>query len=185
MSEKVKKQVADSITEEPTHIEISRDPRNAFERVVYGQWLPKIGFEPLKKTIRLTQLSFGTLHRISSKIMDLDIQPLKDSKYNDWTFQTINANARTIASILAAAIHNKKSRVPESLIDFVLDSLTMKEVENLMEKLIGGLDLTAFINTITSTRSLDLLSLNEVSPADTRETIALGESLAEQSNTST
>ena len=142
----------------------------------------KWGFEDVEETVPLLSVfhirpaTLRTMSRISKELVGDDLPPMpEDNTYLQWVFNAINDNVEKQARILAIAIHNQKSEVPTELVDFILDSFTATDLFKVIQAVIDKLNIIPFMNTITSTKSIQVLKTEQVSPIENEEIIASGE----------
>lgn len=175
------KKVAHAVTEEPIEIIITREPKDWFDSL-----LVRLKIRSLKKSFFVKPPSLRMVYKITALFMDIQIHKRETVDFNDWTNEMINSNTRKMAEIVATYFHGCKSPVPDSLIDYVMDNMTMDELDYVTSLMKSQIDVVPFINSISSIRSLDLISpsLTEESLANTGEIIALGDLSEAQPNTS-
>lgn len=175
MKEKeILKKVSDAVTEEPITIKLkSNRPIWINKMPVLARFFRFIGIYP-EKTIIVNALTLGTVYRISALINEMMITKADPKYLKDWIYALIEDNSVLVAEVIATAIWNKKGQVPESLKEWVLYTFTLKEIAGVTVALVDNIDISSFTNTIVSVRSVNILSPEEASQADTRGTIALG-----------
>lgn len=185
MSKNILKEISEKLTEKPVIIRFSKKPQSWFERILSkSPFLTRIflffGVSPLEKKIEVSALTLGTLYRVSGLINEISITKPGLNAGLDWIFLLIESNAPKVAEIIAAAIHNKKTEPPASLVSQILEGFTPAEIARIMQALKDSIDIESFINTIVSVRSLNILSPEETSQQITGEKIALGQELGQQ-----
>lgn len=175
MTEKeILKKVSDAVTEEPIIIKLKSNRPNWINKTpVLARFFRFIGLLTERK-ITVNALTLGTVYRISALINEMLIAKADPKYLKDWIYALVEDNSVLISEVLATAIWNKKGQVPESLKEWVLYNFTLKEIEQAVRMLVDNIDIGAFTNTIVSVRSVNILSPEGASQADTRETIALG-----------
>lgn len=176
------KKVAQAITEEPTEIIITREPDGWLDKL-----LIKYGYRSLKRSFFIKPQSLRMNYKITSLLMDISIEKMKEGDVNDWSNRMRINNTFILAEIIATYFHGKpKEQTPLHLIDYFMDNMTDEELLDVTNIIKGYMDIIPFMNSISSIRSLDVISpgLSEESPADTGEIIAHGESLEAQQSTS-
>lgn len=155
-------------------------PKNPILRFIYLKVFPIFKFYPLQKTIKARGLKMGTIYLVSSILQKIKIQKLGKNNELDWMWELIYNNSLYCAEIVATFIRNDGKKPKQKEIDLVLNSIQYAKLEEITRLYTDSIDVSSFINSITSMKSLDLMSQNEVSPADTQETIARGGSLEAQ-----
>lgn len=175
------KKVAHAVTEEPIEIIITREPKDWFDSL-----LVRLKIRSLKRSFFVKPPSLRMVYKITALFMDIEIHKRDKEDFNDWTNEMINSNTRKMAEIVATYFHGSKSPVPDSLIDYVMDNMTMDELDYVTSLIKSKIDVVPFINSISSIRSLDLISpsLTEESLQNTGEIIALGDLSEAQQSTS-
>lgn len=170
--------MADSVLEKPLEFTITRDKKpGLIDRIMI-----KLGFRPEKIVFEIKRPTLRMNYHLTELFISL--QSVKTGTVDvldaDWKNEMRIKNIPIMAKIVATYIHgNPKSKTPESLIDFVLDNVNEDDLLSITKLINGEMDIIPFTVSIALMKNLDVLSqgLKEASPADTRETIALGDSL--------
>lgn len=175
------KKVADTITEKPIEITVTREPDGWIDRL-----LIRMGWRSLTQTFFIKPPSLRLAYTITSLFTELETSKPLAGEYNDWGNNIRSKNTKIMALIIATYVHGRpKEKTPQHLVDFFLDNITDSELEAITTIIKDQLDIVPFLNSIALIRSLDLISpALKASPADTGEIIAPGESSVPQQNTS-
>lgn len=175
---------ASAVLEEPVYLDVDITPKNRIHA-----WAQKNGWLPAKKEFKLRPLNLGTMVRISQLLMSIDISDFqkKESEkggsvfedagsFLEANFKTLAASGETMARMIAAALHNNQSEVPEKLVKMVLQEFNSKELLSTVSIIVERMDVANFMSSIISIRRLNTL---EVSPSDQGRSIASGDLSAE------
>lgn len=174
---KVLSKAADTLLDEPKDLSYDIKPKSRIHAILQ-QW----GWMPKKRTVQITGSTLGTMIRLSKLLLSIDITPMPQDRLLDWSYEQIESGAPVLARVIAAAIHNKKSQVPESLVNEIMDNFTAQELLATSQIIIGQIDIMAFLTTIRSVRSASLLQQPELSLEKPEEIIASGEQSIQASN---
>lgn len=158
------------------------------ERVVVRHRYSLFGFKfgkkaetqiiPVKRAYCITGATLRTMLRVTKLILQMDgvVQPKNIT--SDWILSLVANNVELTAQAIAAAIHNRKSEVPAKLVDEILDNIDSDDLQKVMAAVIDKLNLTSFISTIGSVRSMQMMQTEtQPSPQEQVETIAPGQQL--------
>ncbi len=158
------------------------------ERVVVRHRYSLFGFKfgkktetqiiPVRRTYYITGATLRTMLRVTKLILQMDgvVQPKNIT--SDWILSLVTKNVELTAQAIAAAMHNRKSEVPARLVDEILDNIDSDDLQKVMAAVIDKLNLTSFINTIGSVRSMQMIQTEtQPSPQEQVETIAPGQQL--------
>ncbi|GAB1464041.1 hypothetical protein [Pedobacter sp.] len=174
---------ADTLDESITTLKISttetiikRVPKHSF-------WGFEWGIEEIEEILPKTEIlkirpaTLRTMVRISKLLVGMEVgtTPESSADYIGWALGTVCDNGEVQAKIIATAIHNQKSEVPDTLIELILDNFTAEDLWNVMQIVLDKLNIIPFMNTITSVKSVQVLKTEKVSPTETEEIIASGE----------
>lgn len=174
---KILSDVADTLLEEPKELSYDIKPKSWIHKTLQKwKWMPK------KRTVQITGATLGTMIRISKLLLSIDVTPMPQDRLLDWSYEQIESGAPILARVVAAAIHNQKSQVPEKLVDEITDNFTAQELLTTSQIIIGQIDIMAFLTTIRSVRSASLLKETELSLEKPEEIIASGEQSIQASN---
>ncbi len=174
---KVLSDAADTLLDEPKELSYDIRPKNRIHGLLQS-W----GWMPVKRTVTITGATLGTMIRVSKLLLSLQVTEMTKERFLDWSYEQIESGAPVMARVIAAAIHNRKSAVPESLVNEILDNFTAQELLITAQVVIGRIDIMAFLTTIKSVRSASLLKQPEVSLEKPEEIIASGEQSIQASN---
>lgn len=164
-----RKKASRTVTAEPVKLNVDIKPVNRWHSL-----LQKAGIKPKKKGLLIHPLCLGTCIRISRGMVGMDIESCEASKVLQMSFDIQKAHGRKVAWIIASAIHNKKSKTPKELVDFVAYNFSMGELMNVLTIVVGMMDVTSFMTTIFSIKGLNMM---EKSLESKGEIIAPGTSL--------
>ena len=175
------KKVASAVTEEPTELIITREPKDWIDKL-----LVHLKIRSLKKSFLIKPPSLGMAYKITGLFMDVSIPKREGDDINDWSNSLILSNSRVMAEIIATYVQGTKETAPDSLIDYFMDNMTFNEMDQITALIKSYIDIIPFINSISSIRSLDLISpgLMEESLQNTGEIIAPGALSEAQQSTS-
>lgn len=161
---KLKKKEASALLEEGIKLKIT-----GIQRCRWMFW----------KTVRVTRdfeirpLTLGSLIRISKIILDIDPDILKQDSVLQAVYKIADQHARQLARVVAIAFTNTKAEPPESLVDFIEDNISVKQLREVIQVIIIKMDVTSFISSIVSIRGINLLTM-KTNPADQGSQIASG-----------
>jgi hypothetical protein len=162
----VLKLVSDTVTQKPTKFKVHILKPTKRERVLF--------FFGLKKRYQLFEikpLCLGTTMRISKLLLSIDTKEVKKDELIDVALNLMS-KSKIQAKIIALAVTNSE-RLPDiKLVKFLLFNLNSKELNDLVNIVIGGMDITNFLKSIISVRGAHVLS--QMSPTDQVEKIAPG-----------
>jgi hypothetical protein len=185
MSKEVLQKVADAVTDRPTTIVVDVNYSNRWQKK-----LQKWNVLPKQRQFDIAPITLGSLIRISKLLLEINIsiEELK-VKWKDSSYQAMYLHSETMAKVIATAIQNTREEPPASLVAFILNHFSSKELLAVMNIITGKMDITSFISTIVSARGINVLesqtagattaSKSEASPLTRTETIAPGTSLEE------
>lgn len=163
--------VADMVTQQPVELEVDIAPRNRMHAVLQ-QW----GILPKKKVLVIRPIYYGTLIRISQLLLGIDMSKYDISHVHESNYTIIRDHGIAIATIIAEAIHNRRSAAPERLVSFIMDNFTNKELLSTLLIVLQQMNIKDFMTSIISVRGMNVLERktasakiaenNEVSPMD-------------------
>lgn len=144
--------VAKTVNQEPSIIDVDVKPSNSVHRLLQ-QW--KI--LPATKTYTIHPVTLGTLVRISEYLLSVDMTVADINNILNSTYEIIQKNGRIVARILALAIHNKKKKPSEKMVDFIYEHFTCRELVDVMQIVFKQMDVTSFTSTIVSMKGMSVL----------------------------
>lgn len=163
--------VTDTVLQQPVDITIKVNKQNL---------LHKLKILPKSKTFKVSPILMGTLLRISKIVDTIDsIDPNSQKQLFHLSLDLIATNTDKLIEVLALAITNTKAIPKSSLKDFLFWNLTADEMYNLLQIILGKMDVMPFTNSIILIRGV---SLTNPSPTEAQE--ARGELSEEQLSTS-
>lgn len=164
--------VVDAALQEPKVLKVDINPVNK----VHG-WLQKWNILPKKKTFVLHPIFLGSLTRISKLLLSIELKiPVNGQgdarELLQANYESIVQHTDKLATIVAIAIHNKKSSPPASLVRFITWNFTSQEMLAVVTLVLQQMDLVSFMKSIISIRGLNVLAIPEnanASPAKAEE----------------
>lgn len=151
---------AETMLDEPIVIEISVEPRNWLEKM-----LMRFKIKPRVLTYIVDGIKLGTLIRLSRYLLQMNYndRPADGDGVLPWAYKGIIDNTELAVKVIALAIHNKPTAVPDGLERLIIDNFTAKDLKKTAFNIITKMDVFVFMNTITSIRQIQILK-GEVSP---------------------
>ena len=166
------KRVANTVTEQPTEITITRKPKDLLDRILIF-----LKVRSLKGKILIEVPKLGLLYQLTALYTEIHI-PEKKDKLIDWGNDLLVSNIPKMAEIVATYINNKRNeKPPENLTNYILDNMDVEDLYLVTNIIKSYMDIAPFIHSISLIRSLDLISpsLMEESLPNTGEIIAPGD----------
>lgn len=167
----------DTLLDRAVTFTVSVEPKNKLHRLLQ-HWKIK----PKVRTFMIQPLNFGTMIKISRVLLDIDVSVFRQTNALDAVYKVLDTNGDKIASIVAMAFVNRKRDPDASLIEFIKDNFTSKELLQALMIVLNQMDVTSFMSSIVSMRGLNLLQ--ETSQKVPGEIIASGKPSEQQSNIS-
>lgn len=152
--------VAEATIDAPIELTVDIKPQNRFDA-----WLMRKKLLPTQKKIMLTGVTMGTLIRISRLLLDVDISFYLKENLTESNYLALSRYGETVARCVALCVHNKKSELPESLVVFITDNFTAKELLNVLTMVIKQMDVQSFMTSIVSLRGLNILENKKSEPS--------------------
>ena len=176
MKEKeVLKKVPDALLQKPVTIDIDIPPKNLIHK-----WLQAKGWAAKQRHFEIRPLTLGQLQRISGYLLEVGIDAALTP---DVLLNLMLQHSGTVAKIVAAAMTESRKEPTKELTDYLLHTLTPKEMEGIASIVLNQLNISGFLTCIISLRTLNVLenrnanamsvSESEVNPLQ-EETIAPG-----------
>lgn len=161
--------VSGAVTDEAVTLEIDVLPQNWIHRL-----LLKWGILPKQKVYQVRSITLGSLIRISEKLLAINLSEMSADSILEDNYKLMKEHGHGIAEIIAIAIVNRKAAPPKSLVSFLENNLTAKELLRVLQIVLRKMDVTNFMSSIISIRGLNALEKknasaqraerNEVSP---------------------
>lgn len=149
-------QVADTTLEKSVKIAVDVNAKNWIDR-----WMLRKGWKQSKRYFEISPLRLGSLIRVSKLFLSIDSHILDRTNLIESNYKLMAAHSTTVARIIAAAIHNKETKVPRSLAAFILWNFTTEEMMKVITIVIRQMEVQNFMSTIISVRGLSVLSDRE------------------------
>jgi hypothetical protein len=163
------KKVSNTITQEPFELTVDIDPVSWLHEK--GQkYLPK--YFPKQKVYLIYPAKPGTLLRISELVLSIDKDLFSSGKVGiAENMEAMHKYTKTLCQIVAHAIHNKKERLPASLVETIMEQFSAESLFKVVLVALQSMNVSSFMNSIILVRGLNLLQMN---PATQGSTIAPG-----------
>lgn len=171
------KKTADTLLDQSVTFTVSIEPKSKIHRL-----LQKVRIKATERVFYIHPLTFGTMIKISRLLLDIDVTIFRQVNMLDGVYKVLNKDGDKIATIVAMAFVNRKKDPENTLIEFIKDNFTSKELLQALMIVLNQMDVTSFMSSIVSIRGLNLLQ--ETSQKVTGEIIASGNPLEQQLNTS-
>jgi hypothetical protein len=113
-----------------------------------------------KRTFKVKPLVLGSLARISSLYISIDMEKVKQNAAQS-SFEIMKDHCRSVAEIVAIAVTNEKQYPSQKLIDFFYYNLNVHELADLLVIILKQADVVNFILTIASMKNLNVLNVIE------------------------
>lgn len=132
------------------------------------------------KTVRVTRefeikpLTLGSLIRISKIILDIDPDLFNQERVLEAIYEAIDEHGPELARVVAIAFTNSRREPAESLVSFIQESITTKQLREVITVIIMQMDVRSFMTSIVSIRGINLLTM-KTNPTDQGSQIASGE----------
>lgn len=168
---------ADTLLDRSVTFTVSVDPKSKLHRI-----LQQLKIMPTQRVFEIQPLNFGTMIKISRVLLDIDVAVFRQTNMLEAVYKVLDTHGDKIASIVAMAFVNRKRDPEPSLIEFVKENFTSKELLQALMIVLNQMDVTSFMSSIVSMRGLNLLQ--ETSQKVQEEIIASGNHSEQQSNTS-
>lgn len=160
---KILSQVADSITEKPSTINVDVKPSNFFEA-----WLIKRKIKPSKRVFEIKPQRVVNVYRIAGRVVKLDVDGIfANTDRIGSLMRTMAVHGEDIFYIVAAAIQNDSNEPSKKMINIVKNEFEMQDILTVMQIAVSNYNITAFLSSIALMTGMDALSLNpnqEASP---------------------
>lgn len=160
----VLKDVASAVTHESMDLVVTIIPCNAIHALLQN-W----GLLPTKRVLAVRPVTLGTLIRISKLMLTIDTAALEKGNVLDGNYQLIEQHGKTVAGVIALAIHNNREKPSPRLVRFILTNFTAKELLAAMATVLRQMNVQTFMTTIISVRGMNVLAKGEtpeVSPME-------------------
>lgn len=144
--------VSSTVTNKPVIVSVEIKPQSKFQ-----SFMQRIGLLPKVRVFPITQLTYGTLNRISGLLAGMSGE--LDDLVRD-SYKKLDAHGAHLCRIIAVVLHNKKSEVPESLYEFVEHNLTTAEMTDVLAVALKQMNVAGFINTIILVNGLNVLEMS-------------------------
>lgn len=125
-----------------------------------------------KKEFKISPSTLGTMLKISKEFTDIDLGKFDKTEILNSSFELVKNHAERMALIVAYAVVNSKEDPPQSLVSFLLNNLTAKELSKLVAIVINQIDTVNFLTSIISAKGINLLS--RMNPTDEGSILAPG-----------
>lgn len=173
--DKVLENVSDTILDKEVTLEVD----------IYRTRWEKFLRKPEKRTFVIKPITLGSLIRISKLLLTVDLTLDDVQSLLQSTYHSMVDHGETIAKIIAIAIHNQPTEPPKSLVDFIINNFTAKEMFTTVSIILNKMDVTSFMSSIISIKGMSVLEMqqhasakaakqSEVSPLSTGGIIAPG-----------
>lgn len=130
------------------------------------------------KTVKVTRefeirpLTLGSLIRISRIILDINPEIFKSETVLEAVYGLADKHGRELSKVVAIAFTNARMEPAESLITFIQESITAKQLREVLSVIIRQMDVRSFMSSIVSIRGINLLT--KTNPTDQGSQIASG-----------
>lgn len=168
-NEKVIRRMADQLVEKPIVIKIEILKPSLKEKAFI-----QLGIRKSYRSFTLKPIVLGKLIQISKLLLKIDMEQVDKSNLILETALLANAQGYALAEIIATALTTKK-HASKKLIEFIVENVTVKDLQYLAMIVVSSLDVSDFLSTITTLTGINLLK-SEVSP-QREEIIASTDSL--------
>lgn len=148
----MQKQILEAIIDEPVLIKEIRLKQSIKDRLLRRK--PTLKLELKASTAR-------TAYKLSNLIIDLNLGEVSE-------FEIVASNMHQVAIIIATAIHNHNSNIPEGLVDVILDNFTNEELLETFKEVYRRLDTHSFFGIMELLQNMMIVS-------GIQETTALGQ----------
>lgn len=148
----MQKQILEAIIDEPVLIKEILLKRSFLDKL--------IGIQKSVK-LELRAPTARTSYKLTNLILDID----KD--FGDG-HEFIANNTHQLALIVATAIHNQNTPIPDKLVDIILDNFTVEELKAICKEVYRRLDVHSFFDIWESLQKMKIVS-------DIQETTPLGQ----------
>ncbi len=171
--ENILNKVGDAALQKPVELEVDIISPGRFQRI-----LQHLGLMAKKRKLVLHPITLGNLIRISQQMLAIDINLFRQENLLESNYKAIQLHGNTIARIIAIAVNNSKSDPPASLVRFIVNNFTAKELLQTLGIVLRQMNITDFMTSIISVRGLNVLeaSNNGMSPVEQGSSIAPGTS---------
>ena len=106
------------------------------------------------------RLTIGTASRISELINGINPGSLSDNaKLLQQTNALIEQHQTTIATIIALAIRNHPGNPPKSLVKYLMQNMTIANMQTALDIVIQQMDMTGFLQALVTLKGLNILSI--------------------------
>jgi len=158
-----------TLLQEPVILEVDIHPRHR----LHG-WMQDYGFLPSKRRLTIRPITLGNLVRISRLLLEMDTRAIDMGNILEANYRLIADHGMQMARIIALAVHNQRTEPPDSLVHFIRDHFTARELAHAAGIVLKQMDLQSFMTTIISVKKMTVMS-----PKEQRRSIASGEQWAE------
>jgi len=164
MDKKVKQDAIDTILEKGVDFTITVANQNLLHR---------LGILRTERRFIIYPLKLGTLVKISRILAEIDpeqLKLLKDTKDGGFLQQGLTIivdNKNRMLSVIAYGLTSKRKEPSQSLIKFLDDNLTPKELLKLLIIVISQMGVADFLASMVSVTGLDLLETQGKEPIQT------------------
>jgi hypothetical protein len=149
-------EVRKAVTEEATTFEMDIKPLTGMHAL-----LQKMRILPKKKRYLIGPSTLGTMTRISTLVMAVEISDIGRENFLQANFMIAKDHGEKLAEIIALAITNSKKYPEKKLIMELFYNLTPTDLLNIVSIVLHSLDVKSFIATIALIKSLNVLEKSE------------------------
>ena len=160
--------VATTLLQDAVILETDVRPRHKCHRLCQ-----RLGWLPVKRKLTIRPITLGSLVKISALLLEIDIKTIDTANILLTNYRLINEHMDRAVTIVAIAVHNQRQDPPASLVRFIRDNFTARELSATVNIVLRQMDLSSFMNTIISVRGLTVMS-----PKDQGRSIASGQQSA-------
>lgn len=161
MDKEVKQDIVDTILEEGVDFAIS---------VSYPNLLHKLKILPMTKKFIIYPFRLGKLMRVAKILAEIDPEQLEmmrdkeeKSSLQKWLHIIVD-NKDRLVEVIALALSGRRTKPSNSLIKFLNNNLTSKELFKILILVIRQMDITSFLASMVSVAGLDLIETQKEVP---------------------
>lgn len=147
----MQKQFISNIVDEPKIFKLIKlKPANRWQALLQRFKIKDPEYLPIK----IQAASYRTSKKIA--LLILEIKNKSELEGNDQIYDLVYSNSDVMAMIIATAVHNSPTPVPDILIDSLFDNFTNQEMKEIIEEVDRRLDIASFFGGISYLKKIQI-----------------------------